>query len=189
MRTVRAIARLSVVATLAMVACTTSQSSAAQKQNEVIARQIMAIWQTGDTSAVFDLFRPDAVYDDFPQQQQYQGIEEIIGHLTSLQSWATNISMDVGEVHAGPTSAVAEWTLSLVQDRPMGNLVPMATNKSVVISGVTVFEIQRGEVTRAADYWDASQLAIQLGGKVVFPGGATWPTGDTTAVGGGAQGR
>lgn len=178
---------LAVAATaVAVTACTASESSL-DKRNELIARRAIAAWAGGDTTTIVHLFKPDAVYDDYPEQEQFQGVEDIVGHLTSLQSWATDISMDVGAVHTGPTSAVVEWTLSLVQNRPMGNLVPMATNKNVVINGITVYQIENGLITRAADYWDASELAIQLGGKVVFPGGATWPTGDTTTVGGGGS--
>ncbi len=176
---------LPVVAVVAvMTACAGSRPSTAQKQNELIARRLMAVWESGDTSTVVDLFQPDAVYDDYAGQQQYHGIQEIVEHIFSIQAWATNISMNVGEVHTGPTSAVAEWTLSLVQDRPMGSLVPMATNREVVLNGVTILEISGGRISRAADYWDASQLAVQLGGKVVFPGGAVWQqNGDTTKAG------
>ncbi len=155
-------------------------------QNELIARRVMAVWENADTATLLDLFAPEAVYDDFANQQQYHGIQEIVGHVLSVQSWATNISMDVASVHTGPTSATAEWTLSGVQDRPLGDVAPMATNREFVLNGVTIFEIAKGRITRAADYWDTAPLVLQLGGKIVFPGGGVWQqNGDTTGTGGG----
>ena len=147
----------------------------------------MAVWENADTATLLDVFAPQAIYDDFANQQQYHGIQEIVGHVLSVQSWATNISMDVASVHTGPTSATAEWTLSGVQDRPLGDVAPTPTNREFVLNGVTIFEIANGRITRAADYWDTAPLVLQLGGKIVFPGGGVWQqNGDTTGTGGGA---
>ncbi len=178
------------VVTSAAGACgLASRPDAAQGngENELIARRVMAVWENADTTTLLDLFSPNAVYDDFPNQQQYHGIQEIVGHVLNVQNWATNISMDVAYVHTGPTSATAEWTLSGVQDRPLGDVAPIATNREFVLNGATVFEIANGRITRAADYWDTAPLVLQLGGKIVFPGGGVrQQNGDTTGVGGGA---
>jgi len=166
-----------IVATSAVGACssgTRSGGSGVEGRNELIARRVMAAWESADTATLVDLFAPNAVYDDFPNQQQYHGIQEIVGHILDVQTWATNISMDVADVHTGPTSAVAEWTLSGVQDRPLGDFAPTATNREFVLNGVTIFETANGRITRAADYWDTAPLVLQLGGKIVLPGGGVW---------------
>ncbi len=179
-----------IVVTTALGGCSSgnrSGTSTADGENELIARRVMAVWESADTATLVDLFAPNAVYDDFPNQQQYHGIQEIVGHILSVQGWATNISMDVSDVHTGSTSATVEWTLSGVQDGPLGNVAPTATNREFLLNGVTVFEIANGRITRAADYWDTAPLVLQLGGKIVLPGGEVWQqNGDTTGTGGGA---
>jgi len=166
---------------------TRSATSTADGENELIARRVMAVWENADTATLVDLFAPNAVYDDFPNQQQYHGIQEIVGHVLDVQSWATNISMDVVDVHTGSSSATAEWTLSGVQNGPLGDVAPTATNREFLLNGVTIFEIANGRITRAADYWDTAPLVLQLGGKIVLPGGEVWQqNGDSTVTGGGA---
>jgi steroid delta-isomerase-like uncharacterized protein len=140
-------------------------------RNEVVARTLMSVWEAGETSQLADLFYPDAVYDDFPNEIQYRGIDEIEGYIRHVHDWATGISVDVTAVHASETGAVAEWVFSGIQDKPIGTRVPVATGRDVVLNGVTILEIDRGRITRAADYIDQLPLVLQLGGEVRLPGG------------------
>jgi len=60
---------------LASCAGTADRPSPAVARNEVLARTLMTVWESGDANVIRDLFSPQAVYDDFPNQTQYQGIE------------------------------------------------------------------------------------------------------------------
>jgi len=168
MNTVRALLLASM---LVLPACTSGSDRPQTFESEVLVRSMLSIWETADTTAVLDLFWPDAVYDDFPNQVQYRGMEEIAGYLTHVHSWGTGIYMNVTQVHASETSATAEWVLSVIQDRPMGERVPEATGREVVLNGVTIIEVEGGRITRAADYIDALPMVLQLGGSIVYPGG------------------
>lgn len=160
-------------AALAAAACGRdgSEPSPVLARNEVVARSFFQAWEGGDTEALMDLFAPDAVYDDFANQMQYQGVEEIVGYVTQAQRWATGLSIDVAMVHPSEHGATVEWIFSAVQDRPIGTLAPVATGREVVLNGVTILEIERGRIRRAADYLDALPLVLQLGGEVRMPGG------------------
>jgi len=146
-------------------------SEQAMSQNELVARRLFDAQQAADTATILELFWPDAVYDDFASQLQHRGIEEILGYVTSIHSWADDVYLNVGEVHVGESSAVAEWLFAGVQARPMGELVPEVTNREVVINGVTVLEVEGGRIRRAADYIDTAPLLLQLGGRMTLPGG------------------
>lgn len=160
---------------LTTAACAQPQPgpSRVEAENEIAIRTLMAMWESGDAEDVAGLFHPDAVYDDFPNQQQYRGLQEIGQYLTSGSSWAEGVNMSVTAVHVSETGAVAEWVFSGVQDHPMGSLVPMATGREVVLNGVTVIEVDGGRIRRAADYMDVLPLVLQLGGRVSLPGGGT----------------
>ena len=159
------------VSALALSACTPGSDRQETLESEVIALTMLSIWETADTAAVLDLFWPEAVYDDFPNQIQYRGVAEIASYLTHVHSWGTGVYMNVTQVHASETSATAEWVLSVIQDKPMGERFPEATGREVVLNGVTIIEIEGGLITRAADYIDIVPMVLQLGGRIEYPGG------------------
>lgn len=140
---------------------------------EMTARALMAVWESGDRLALSRLFRPDAVYEDFSNQVQYRGIEEISTYVGHVTRWATDLRMDVGAVHASPTVATVEWLLSGVQDRPIPRLLGVATNREFFLNGVTVVELDGEFVTRAADYLDVASLLLQLGATISLPDGGS----------------
>ncbi|HET9950104.1 MAG TPA: nuclear transport factor 2 family protein [Longimicrobiales bacterium] len=165
----RALALL--VAGWAAAACVEPAADARIAQNELLARSLLDALARADTAAIEELFWPDAVYDDYQAQLRYLGIQEIVGYVTSVHVWGDNVYVDVAAVHAGPESATAEWLLAAVQARPMGDLVPVVTNREVVLNGVTVIEVEGGRIRRAADYVDTAPIALQLGGRIEMPGG------------------
>lgn len=150
-----------------------SGDSPAHLDNELLIRSLMASWESADTEAILDLFWPDATYDDFPNQVTYQGIDEIIGYLTSVHDWGDDVFMNVGLVHAGPDGATAEWIFSAVQNRPLGSMVPQGTGREVVLNGATIIEIEGGRIRRAADYSDVVPMLLQLGARIALPNGDT----------------
>lgn len=162
-----------VVATLlALTACAPAGPSPLLNENEIAARTVMSLWETGDTEELAHLFYSDAVYDDFPNQTQYRGLEEIAGYIAHVHDWADAVSMSVSEVHVSETGAVVEWVFSGAQDKPIGTRVPVATGREVLLNGVTILEIDGGRIRRAADYIDVLPLLLQIGAEVHLPGGS-----------------
>jgi len=143
------------------------------QESEIVLRRLMAAWQAADTLELFEIFSPTAVYDDFPNQTTYRGPEEIVGYVTAVHAWASDVVVNVTGMHAGDSMAVAEWIFAGVQDRPIGDRVPVATGREVVLNGVTIIELERGRIVRAADYIDSAALVLQLGGTIELPGGRT----------------
>lgn len=146
--------------------------SRVETENEITVRTLLGMWGSGDAADVAGLFHPDAVYDDFANQEQYRGLQEIASYLSMGTRWATGVNMSVTAVHVSGTGAVAEWVFSGFQERPIGNLFPDVTGREVVLNGVTILEIDQGRIRRAADYMDVLPLVLQLGGEVVMPGGS-----------------
>lgn len=156
---------------VALVGCAAGGGDAAITQNELLALSLLDAQQAADTTAIVELFWPDAVYDDYANQLQYRGIEEIVGYVTSVHAWADDVYLNAGEVHAGPSGAVAEWLFAGVQARPLADYAPTVTGREVVLNGVTIIEVDGGRIRRAADYVDSGALALQLGGRIEMPGG------------------
>ena len=161
-------------AVLVLTACAPvgSGDTVATREAELTIRSLMAAWESADPALLEDLFWPQATYDDFPNQHTYQGIEEIIGYVDAMHSWADGVYMNVGRVHVTSTGAVAEWVFSAIQARPMGQQVTVATGLDVVTNGVTIIEIENGRIIRAADYTDTAPMLLQLGGRIELPGGS-----------------
>ena len=146
-------------------------STAATNRSELLARTLMSTWSSADTAAILDLFWPEATYDDFANQVTYQGLEEIVGYVTQVHDWGDDVYMSVARLHPSETGAVTEWVFSAVQNRPMGDRLPVATGREVVLNGVTIIELRGDRIIRAADYIDTAPLLLQLGGRIELPGG------------------
>lgn len=162
----------SMVLLVTLAACTTEGSSPRLAENEIAAMTLMSVWESGDTETLATLFRGDAVYDDFPNQFQYQGLEEIAGYISHVHDWADGTSLSISAIHTSETGAVVEWVFSAAQDRPIGSLVPVATGREVLLNGVTMLEMEDGRIRRAADYFDMLPLMLQIGAEVHLPGGS-----------------
>ncbi len=158
--------------TLLVVGCLPRAPEGADtRASELAVRTLMAAWESADTALIFDLFSARATYDDFASQITYEGIEEIVGYVTAVHDWGDDVYKNIGRVHASESGAVAEWVFSAVQNRPMGDQVPIVTGLEVVLNGVTIIEMQDGRIVRAADYTDTAPMMLQLGGRIELPGG------------------
>jgi steroid delta-isomerase-like uncharacterized protein len=140
-------------------------------ESESVVRTMLSVWETADTAVVLDLFWPTAVYDDFQNQTQYRGMEEIASYLTHVHTWGTGIYMNVTQVHASETGATAEWVLSVIHDRPIDRRFPQATGREILLNGVTIIKLRDHRIDRAADYIDGMPMVLQLGGSIEYPGG------------------
>jgi steroid delta-isomerase-like uncharacterized protein len=152
-------------------ACAPPEPSQLAARNAFLAESLLDAQQRADTAAILELFWPDAVYDDYANQHQHRGIEEILAYVTSAHAWADDVYFSVEAVHASDRGAVVEWLFAGVQARPVGDWAPVVTGRDVVLRGVTILEIEGGRIGRAADYLDTAPLALQLGGRIEMPGG------------------
>jgi len=143
---------------------------AASSENDYIVRALIAAWQSADTALVEDLFWPDATYDDYPNQLQYQGLAEIVGYVTAVHLWGDDVYMNVGKVHASAYGAVAEWEFAAVQNRPMGTFVPVVTGREVVLNGVTIIEVAGGRI--AFSFLTRTKSDFRLAGQTGSGGDA-----------------
>lgn len=141
------------------------------RASELAIRTLMAAWESADTALILDLFSPDATYDDFMNQVTAEGLVEIVAYVTGVHAWGDDVYKSIGRVHASESGAVAEWVFSAVQNRPMGDQIPIVTGREVVLNGVTIIEMRDGRILRAADYSDATPMVLQLGGRIELPGG------------------
>jgi len=169
----RALFALAAATLLGAAACTFTPTRAGRGTSaaEAAARTLMTAWEVGDTALLLDLFQPNAIYDDFPDQTQYRGIDEIVGYVARLHSWANSVTISVNAIHAADSVAVVEWLMAGVQDRPIPGIVGVATNRDFTLSGVTIVELEQRRIARAADYIDIAPLLLQLGGRIEMPGG------------------
>jgi hypothetical protein len=160
--------------TALLAACSpqTSPQPGDGNRAELAVRTLMAAEETADTTLLLDLFWPQATYDDFAEQHTYQGIQEIVGYVTSAHEWGDDVYKNPGRIHPTERGVVAEWVFSATQNRPFGNLVPRGTGREVFLTGVTIIEMEGDRIIRAADYVDTHPLLLQLGARTTFPDGA-----------------
>lgn len=145
--------------------------------------ELLDMRRTGEVARAAEVFDAVAVYEDYPNQVEYRGLPEIAEYLAGLHQWAGGVFLDVTRMHAAEDWAVAEWVLAGEQSAPFPGVADSATYRSFRLEGVTVLELERGLVVRAADYADMTPLVLGLGGSVTLPSGEVI-RGDDPADGG-----
>ncbi len=171
MRTIAGVG-LSAMFALTSAACADpSTDSQRPSEGEFALQVLVAAIATADTAAIYDLFWPEATYDDFANQLTYQGVQEIAGYVLGAHSWGDDVYMNLGAVHPTATGAVGEWIFTAVQSRPLGVSYPVGTGREVVLNGVTIIEMDGSRIIRAADYTDTAPMMLQLGARFTMPGG------------------
>jgi hypothetical protein len=154
-----------------LIACGPSDEQASAR-GQYLMQALAVARQTADVPMLEEIFQPDAIYDDYPDQVSYEGIEDIVAHLTSIHEWGDDVYLTLGAVQTSAAGATGEWTLGAAQSRPVPGLLRAATDRDVVVSGVTIIEIRGGRIARAADYWDRAGFLLQLGARVELPDGS-----------------
>ncbi|MDT8436664.1 MAG: nuclear transport factor 2 family protein [Gemmatimonadota bacterium] len=156
----------------ACASCGGRPESAAER-----ARQLMEVWETGDVELLAEIAAPGIVYDDVPNGERFEGLEEASGYVRHVHAWAGQVDIEVTAVHGNGDAAYAEWVMTGVQDRPIPGRIPVATDRKFEIRGLTLVETRDGRIARAADYMDVLRFVVQLGGRVELPGGVVVPGG------------
>jgi len=138
---------------------------------ESAVRTLLGAWESGVTEPLDDLFLPDAVYVDMPNDRVLTGVPAIKGFVDHVHSWASEVAIEIRGVRAADGFAVAEWAMSGVQDRPIPGMVPAATGREFEITGTTIVEMEGPRIRRVVDYIQVVPLMLQLGGRIELPGG------------------
>lgn len=146
--------------------CDTQQTDAPEKL-----QQLMQVWQNGDTSILNELFTPEARYQDIPNGTELEGIEAIRAYVDHVHAWADQISIEVTHLQGDNQHASAQWVMRGVQAQPIAGRIPIATQRPFTLQGLTLIELEKGKIKRAADYMDVLGLVLQLGARVELPGG------------------
>lgn len=133
--------------------------------------ELLEMRRTGVVDRAAEVLDPVAVYEDYPNQVEYRGLPEIAGYLEGLHRWADAVFLDVTRTHAAQDWAAAEWVLEGEQVAPFPGVADSATFRRFRLEGITVVELERGLVVRAADYGDMVPLILGLGGSVTLPSG------------------
>jgi steroid delta-isomerase-like uncharacterized protein len=109
-----------------------------------------------------DFYSEDAELHDISQPHPLRGREAIRAFLTMyLDEAFPEGAYQVNRIFADEGGAAVEWTFRGANTGPLMG-VP-ATLRAVEFSGVSVYEIEQGLLTRARIYYDSATLAEQLG--------------------------
>ncbi len=160
---------------LIIYSCREGKNSVAENTRDRIAdslgTQLISVWESGDTGRLNRILHPDMVYLDMPNGQTFKGIEGAAEYINHIHQWGSEISMQVRHKRISGDFGYFEWQFQARQSSPIGNRIPIATNRPVSLNGVTLIEIKDGKIIRAADYMDVMGFVLQLGSRVELPGG------------------
>jgi steroid delta-isomerase-like uncharacterized protein len=132
---------------------------------------LIKLWETGDTLKTKTIFLKESTYTDVANNQVFSGIQEINKYVSHIHSWASDIKMTIRNIKVSDEIGYVEWTLNGKQTKAIKGMIPVATNNSITLQGVSLIEVSNGKIEKASDYMDVLGFVIQLGSKVELPGG------------------
>lgn len=138
---------------------------------EKLGQELMSLWETGDTLKTRNVFIAEGSYADIANNNVFSGIQEINQYISHIHSWSSEIKMTTNNIKVTNDIGYIEWTLSAKQTKPIKGRIPIATNKTINLNGVTLIEIKNEKIEKASDYMDVLGFVMQLGGTVELPGG------------------
>jgi len=133
--------------------------------------RLMGVWESGHQESLAEFVDSSAVYDDVPNNNRFEGIEGFESYIGHVHNWASDVSITIHETGGSAERAYAEWTMTGRQSRPIEGRIPVATDSTFTLNGLTVVEVADGKIVRAADYLDVLGFILQLGSSVELPGG------------------
>ena len=158
------------------LSCNTQEqkvNSSTVKTNHVkeLGEDLMLLWETGDTLKTVKIFSKESTYTDVANNQVFSGIGEVNKYISHIHNWASEIKMTTRNIKVSDKFGYIEWTLNARQTRPIEGRIPLATNNSITLNGVSLIEVRDGKIGKASDYMDVLGFVIQLGSKIELPGG------------------
>lgn len=166
---------ISILLTGLLISCNTdnhtSEKLKTDTQLQLIAEQLITLWETGDTLISDEIFLAECTYVDVANKYTFEGIGGINKYVGHIHNWATEIKMVSRNIKVSEKSGFVEWTLTAKQTSPIKGRVPVATNKEITLNGVTLLEFEEGKIKKASDYMDVLGFVMQLGSKLELPGG------------------
>jgi steroid delta-isomerase-like uncharacterized protein len=139
--------------------------------SEEIAKELMALWEFGDTLKTNKIFLEECSYVDIPNNHTFSGIAGVNAYISHIHKWASNVKMTVRKINASESGGYVEWTMTAVHSNPIEGRIPIATNKEINLKGTTLIELKNGKIEKASDYMDVLGFVMQLGSKLELPGG------------------
>jgi len=156
---------------LADRAAALAAASPASASAERLGRELMSIWESGASERLGEIVAVEAVYDENVEGARYEGPNGFARYVGHVHGWASDVKIRIDRVTVGPGHAYLEWQMSALQDRPIGDRVPVGTGRRVAIAGATLVETRDGRIVRASDHLDALGFVLSLGARVELPGG------------------
>lgn len=140
-------------------------------RNDSLANQLMTLWETGDTLKTHEIFLTECSYVDVANNFTFSGIDGVNQYVSHIHNWASDVKMTVRKIKITENMGYVEWTMNAKHTSPIEGKVPIATNKDIILTGVTLLEIKDGKIRKASDYMDVLGFVMQLGSKLELPGG------------------
>ena len=121
-----------------------------------------AAWNAHDPDGVAACYAEDAELHDVGQPEPLRGREAIRESVAGYLAAFSDFHVDTGEPIISGSKVAQEWTVTGTHDGDLMGLPP--TGKHATTYGCGVVEVgEDGLVRRAANYWNAAALLVQLG--------------------------
>jgi steroid delta-isomerase-like uncharacterized protein len=148
-----------------------SGSAADSPPAEVLGRSLIEVWESGNVDDLDSIMSANSSYVAAQQGHAYEGLAEVKRYVGHVVHFATALEIEVLSATSMGSTAVIEWEMRGIQNRPIPGWIEIATGKRFSLRGVTIVEVENGLIHKATDYMNVLDFVVQLGARLELPGG------------------
>ena len=120
-----------------------------------------AAWSSREPDKVLSLFTDNCVYEDVTFGAVNRGKKELRAFAEGVFAGIPDFKIELTARFVAGTWAGMEWVMSGTHKGDFPGMP--ATGKRFSARGVTILELQAGQILRNSDYWDAAGVMTQVG--------------------------
>lgn len=127
---------------------------------EEFVNNLWAAWNSHDWGKTSPFYADDCIMEDLPSRTCH-GKRELEAYYNYLLTGYPDLTFEVKSCFGSDNRIANEWIMTGTHTGDTARF--KATGKTFSIPGVSILEIQGGQIIRETDYWDMCSLLQQLG--------------------------
>lgn len=135
--------------------------SSTQDNISLVKRFYEEVYNKGNVSALDQFLAGNVTIHDLALPHQREGLKEYKETEQQYRKAFPNRQSKIDDIFASEDKVAVRWTLQATHKGDLKDI--SATNKSIKVTGISLYQIRNGKITEVHQQWDRLGLFEQIG--------------------------
>jgi steroid delta-isomerase-like uncharacterized protein len=133
-----------------------------EDNTELMRRWFNEVWNEGNTKTIHELLAPDAIgIGELENGRPLRGPAEFVPFVERIRGAFPDINIVMQDLFGAGNKVVVRWSAKMTH---RGDHLGMpASGKKVQMTGITIAQIENGQIIKGWDNWDQLGMLKQIG--------------------------